>query len=490
MKIQPLIVSNVKSKTCPGKVSIQKENLPYQSSTVLQAPSYNLSFKGFSPKYFRAQAYLNSVKEKLGGSFEQKATDVYKMDLNKLNGIQEGIKVFKGLSFKEITFIARSLFSVAVTRGCSNLCSHCYAEAVPHKKETSEYINKMRWDDFTSLIDGFSAINKRIGFYLSGPNLSSVKPNRDDYHYITAFHDSDCMELSLRDSNDKEHDFIEISEKIADVIGIRPLFDTSGWTPKNKNMQKKAEKYVAYYMQPDNIRKFAQFNVSLNPFHALNTRSVQERRAGNIEKAEKFQNLYVERMANVFFTFTPLLKRGSLNILYRAAMYDSDIPVFDGFRIEDLNEITKKILIKLKKMYEEDFNGEQKYITNKKQIKDCIFKIQDIIRKKAADFALTGRSVKTFGKNNSYYENAEDKIALLNKEITGCKTPQELLYADTSGIVDANGDYYITTFFSTYPTELKLNFENKNKKTAPISPSLQEDLVIRKNVINNCNKED
>ncbi len=53
------------------------------------------------------------------------------------------------------------------------------------------------------------------------------------------------------------------------------------------------------------------------------------------------------------------------------------------------------------------------------------------------------------------------------------------------GIVDSNGDYYITTYYTTFPTELKLNFKNKNKQTPPIRPSLQEDLVISRDVINN-----
>lgn len=53
------------------------------------------------------------------------------------------------------------------------------------------------------------------------------------------------------------------------------------------------------------------------------------------------------------------------------------------------------------------------------------------------------------------------------------------------GIVDANGDYYLTTFRTSFPTEIKFNFENKGKTTAPIAPYLQKNTPLTRNVINN-----
>lgn len=482
MKIQPTIALSVKSPLYLKNINSEKTSKNCDSTNLLQPSSYNLLFKGFSPKYFKAKTYLNSVKEQLGESFNPRMTDVYRMDMNKLDGIQDGIKVFKGLSFKEIAFIARSLLSVAVNRGCSNGCSHCYAKANPHKKETDDYINKMSWDDFTSLTDGFVELNKRLGFYLSAPDLHFEGHIRD---YITPFHDSDSIELSLKDNNNQEHDFIDISQRISDAIGLKNIFDTSGWTPQHKTKQLRAEKFVNYYSKPENKQKISDFNVSLNPFHALNTRSIMERRAGNIEQAEKFQDLYTDRMANVFFTFTPMLKRGYLTILYRAVMSDDPNPLFNGFRMEDLDALSNKIFSKLKTMYENDLNGEQKYITNKKQINDYLHKLKKDIKKYKDDFTVTGRGIETFGKNNSYYENTLNNIDLVNRIFTERKDPESLLYANTAGIIDANGDYYLTTFFSTYPTELKLNFANKNKKTTRISPSLQEDIVVKRSSINN-----
>lgn len=481
MKIPSHTTYIIKPQTYSDNLINQQTNPNYQTSISLSMPSYNVLFNGFSPKYFKAQAYLDTVKQRLGG-FEKNATDVYKMDLNKLDGIQEGIKVFDGLNFKEIAFIARSLTSIAINRGCSNLCSYCYAEAKLPQKETDEFINKMSWNDFNAITDGFNELNNRLGFYLSAPN------ERDLFkYYSTAFHDSDCMELVLKDNENKEHDFIDIAEKIYDSTGVLTLFDTSGWNPQNQFMQQRAEKYVKCFSNRDNMMKIAGFNVSLNPFHILNTKSVIEKRAGNIEKSEKLQNLYIKRMANMFFSFTPLLKKGYLGIIYKAVPNSGNSNEFEGFKKSDLDNLTEKILSELKKMYIEDLNSEQKYITNKKQINDYIHKIRHITRENFQKFTLTGRGIETFGKNNSYYEYTKDKINTFNQTFKECTNPIDLLKEKIVGVLDANGNYYLTTYWSTYPTELKLNFENKNKKTAPINPALQEDLVIKKNVINNHN---
>lgn len=479
MKIQSITIYNVKSQNYTNNITQQQTNQNYQTSALLQIPSYNTLFKGVSPKYLRAQAYLNTVRRALGG-FKKSATNVYIMDLNKLDGIQEGLKVFDGLNFKEIAFISQSLVSIAVNRGCSNLCSYCYAKAMPPKKESSNYINKMSWDDFTALTDGFEELNNRLGFYISAPGERSVF--RD---YFTAFHDADCMELVLKDNDNKEHDFIDISKKIYNSTGILPVFDTSGWTPKFQTMQQRAEKFADYYSNCDNIKKMISFNVSINPFHILNTKSVLERKAGNIERANKFQDLYIERMANTFFTFTPLLKKGYLNIIYRAVSNYDENSEFDGFRFSDLECLSEKILSKLKEMYVDDFNGKQKYITNKKQINDYIHNLKHMMDRNGQRFLLSGRGIETFGKNNPYYDFTRNKIIKDNQVIEECESPEDLLEENISGIIDANGDYYITTFLSTYPTELKLNFANKDKQTAPIDPSLQENLVITKKVINN-----
>ena len=55
--------------------------------------------------------------------------------INKLEGIQHGIKVFKNMSIKEIAFFLSTIAEFATLRGCYNNCAHCYADAKPPIKE-------------------------------------------------------------------------------------------------------------------------------------------------------------------------------------------------------------------------------------------------------------------------------------------------------------------------------------------------------------------
>ena len=52
------------------------------------------------------------------------------------------------------------------------------------------------------------------------------------------------------------------------------------------------------------------------------------------------------------------------------------------------------------------------------------------------------------------------------------------------GIIDSNGKYYMTNYFFSIPTELRLNFKNE-KETPPIKPNLLDELKITRSMINN-----
>lgn len=89
------------------------------------------------------------------------------------------------------------------------------------------------------------------------------------------------------------------------------------------------------------------------------------------------------------------------------------------------------------------------------------------------------------GTENVHYMLTQLHIKQCSDIVKNSEHP--LVYLDNifGGIIDSNGDYYIFTPGVTFPTELKLNFKNKNKQTPPIRPSLQEDLIISRDVINN-----
>ena len=46
-----------------------------------------------------------------------------------------------------------------------------------------------------------------------------------------------------------------------------------------------------------------------------------------------------------------------------------------------------------------------------------------------------------------------------------------------AALIDLNGKVYITNYQETYPTNVQLNYINKDKNTAPINPALHEHIV-------------
>lgn len=441
-----------------------------------------IPFLGISPGFLKAKAYLDSVKPAKG--FDKLSTDIYKFDLNKLDGIQDGIKVFDGLNIKELAFISRTVLSINTVRGCHNMCSHCYANALPPMKEAGEFINKMSWEDFKSLTAGYRELADRLGFHISASKIDKSERIR----YMAPFHDSDCMDLVMKDKEGKEHFADEIIKELSDSTGIKGLFDTTGWAVSNKKLQQLAERYVEFYSKPENFKNMKHINISINPFHALHTRSVMERRAGNIEQAEKFREIYTERIANAIYTFTPILKTGKLDFIIRGFDAERIGEVGKGFTVKDLDALITEILGKVKQKYIQDFAGERKYIKSEDKIKSNIREIKKLMKNQLSDAVSLfdeERSLKTFGNSNKYYLSTKETIAENNKTIKAARGIKELSEEDLNGIIDSNGKYYITTYYSTYPTELQFNFINKNMKTAPIKPALQEDIVISKAVINN-----
>ena len=465
------------------KAFVNTNNLQYK---MYVSNSREVAFYGASPKYARAKAYIDNIICK-HINFDKKATDIYSLNLNRADGIQEGIKVFEGLNLKEIAFIAKTIMNIALNRGCNNLCSHCYADAKPSLNNTSEYISSISWEDFKLFTNGLNELNERLGFYITSPNLETK--GSSFYRYIAPFHDSDCINLVLKDINGKEYDFIDISNEIIKSTGLQIMFDTAGWTPQNKKAQQRAEKYVKYFLNDENYKNITSMSISINPFHVLCTRSIEETRLGNIAKAKKFRDLYTTRMANTLFTYTPLINEDKVNLIIRAIdNYVWDNKKTQGFLFSDLANLYTEILDKLRAWYKQDLNSTQKYIKKEKQIDDLILKLQDLYRICIDNrLILAGRALKYFGKDNSYFDMHLEHVKNDVRKVHRYQNVHNFLEDAFAGVLDANGRYYITTFHSTFPTELRLNFLDKNKKTAPINPEFMN-LPITKQVINNTEK--
>lgn len=456
----------------------------FQQNPVVQhnfAPSFSGGFplNVHSPKYFAAKTYLCMAKQAYK---KVKTLDLYMFDLNKLDGIQEGINVFKGLNMKEIAFVADTVAEITVNRGCRNICAHCYASAKAPIKETANQINKMSWNDFTSLTDGFEELNKRVGFPV-------VVQKKNKHAMAIPFHDADCSSIILKDNEGKEHDFIDIAERLDKAFHLPVLFDTAGWNIQDVKAQKRMEKYVEYYSKPENFKKLEGFNLSVNPFHAMYAKSLELKQNRKPELAEKLYDLYTTRMANVLFTLTPLQKNPNFEFIARSAANDSKVP--KGFKEKDLRVLYMDILEKVNNLYKKDMKSAQKVVKNEDEAFEYFNNYYKRLENISPTIGMSARAEKFVDKNDEIAKFGERRKQQNIKDIQSLKRIKDLrkLNKDMNnhfyGIIDANGDYYLTTFRTSFPTEIKFNFENKGKTTAPIAPYLQKDTPLTRNVINN-----
>lgn len=435
-----------------------------------------IAFQGNIVKHFGAQNYLkNEVAPMLKDKTLKDAVDLFSLDLKKLEGIQEGIKVFKGMTMKEIAFLLTTVSEFATIRGCHNNCAHCYGDAKPTIKESTTQTGRMLWEDFTALCSGIKELNQRLGFYASGLKM------KDEERYLTTFHDSDCIETVIKDRLGIEHDFIELANIIYDAMGTKVILDTAGWNLTNKAAQKRAQKFVEYYKKPENREVLDQINISFSPFQSINRKSVELRKENKIELANKLRDIYTTRMANVLYTFTPLHKSENFSVLSSCAPDEKE---FDGYRAEDMRELFAETIAKLRDLYTEDLEGEQVFVKSKKEIASRISTLKkQFIKPRVITFAE--RAKRNFGSENENSKTIDkyvsDYIEYLNsiQEKTINEYRKEFV-----GIIDSNGKYYMTNYFFSIPTELRLNFKNE-KETPPIKPNLLDELKITRSMINN-----
>ena len=409
----------------------------------------------------QALTYLRKRKRKLhkGKNPDRSPKDLSNYNTERLEGIQNGIKIFEGLSFKQIAFFLSRAKEFVLQRGCNNMCSHCFTKAMPasHWKKQN-LLTRMDFEDFKELCHGIEELNNRFGFKISG------KPEWENY--TTLFHDADSSMITLTDKSGKVYDYADLGKMLYSVTGKRVLFDTAGWNIQDTKTQARMEALVKKVMESDEYN-FLEFNVSLNPFHSIYSMALKQEKAGHPETAKKLTEIYTDRMANVIYTFAPLIRKKNiiediprLNFIIRA------MPDNSGFAGQD--EITLKALINL--IYEKmKIQHETKIstLTNKNNITtgdlDNIF-LQ--LKQEPGYIAIVGRATDILrGKKNpilqQQYEHNNPIIG-----VTDC----------TDGIILPNGDFYVTNWAETYPC-FTLNFSKKGKPTPPVHPNLRPDPI-------------
>ena len=207
-------------------------------------------------------------------SFIGRDKDPYYYNLKSIEGIQKGIKIFEGLSLKEIRFLGQDLHTIIVKRGCYNKCLHCYAGAQKPKKEFSE----MLFEDFKALIEGFEKLKAKSGINF----ISDSSKNT----YRSLVYDADNIDIGIKDLQGNIHEFPELNKMLYKCTKQKGIFDTSGWPIHSKIYQQRAERIISYYSNENNINELYQFNISINPFHSILVKSNELNEKGYTQKAE------------------------------------------------------------------------------------------------------------------------------------------------------------------------------------------------------------
>ena len=427
--------------------------------------SVNISYKPMFLGYAEAQSYAKRTK--LYNRFINKK--LYNCNLDKLEGIQEGLKTFEGLNMKQIAFALTDLHSINMIRGCINHCLHCYANAQP-------FITRSFFESFKQIMDDISALKKRIG-------ISPVSHRGDKY--VDCYFDADGMEMHLFDKNGNKHDAIELGELIHKSTGMKSVFDTNGWDRNNKEKQAAAEEYVKKFSDKKISKHFFQINLSLNPFNPkyitalkdgynpseysplipVNEIAEQSKVDPKLKKAENKYREYIKDEVNMLFTFTPLVLKNKLGTIIRGL--DNNITNMEGCRLEDYITTLQNIFQSLQWMYIADLNGEQKIIKSQKMMDKALKKYANLFNRCSTNLFSSGRLESFYRvKHNGNLEGIENIDKMRERaennyqkiKHTERMSSTDLMYLK---MINSDGKVYLYDNYSIIPTDIQLNTGEK-----------------------------
>lgn len=401
-----------------------------------------------------AKKYCRTRCQELGLNFHIRNISNYltaNFNFHRLNGMQYGIKVFDGMTMKEIALSLNKL-SILINRNCSNLCSHCFVNALPRQR--LQGVTSFTYEDFEEILKGISQLNQvfqECGF------------EGTPFEIYTLYLDSDCMEIEMPDKNGKTYDIIDCF-KLLDKYSIdsNGLFGTHGWTPSFKKHQGRAEKLVRYLKEiykDNNIQNkpIKKVIVSINPCHAL-LEKYNELKSSNKNKAEKFRNLYINRMANTLYTFSPLLDIKGLDYILNILSANSNSTYDDKV----VKQLVDDILKRLTEIYKEKNVApdlQKNYIDKYNQtIKD--FTDDSLFRSGTAY-----RPIGAGGRANSLLPDneVEEYKSMLGRYCSSLSNmfPSARDISDQSKVVEPNGEVQLVAGGSTIRTDVQFNLGQK-----------------------------
>lgn len=423
-------------------------------------------------KYFKAKNYAIWLNQYLKSQPDYEKFPFRNLSMEPLEGLQYGIKVFKGLTIKDIQYLCENLHVIAVKRGCNNMCGYCYANAKPSKRE-------MSWEDFTTITKGFKTFRKRLGdLPLFGENLPDIGGNPLIPRSTELFYDADCINIAIKDKKGKLYDFTELTNELYNSLGRKTVFDTSGWNPKIDLLQKRAEKYAQYFSKQENMDKLNGFNLSFNTFNASYIAAVKALEKGDKEKYLRLKDKFTDRISNAIFTFTPLLTDEKFAILTRS--FGLDAQNAEHFDFASMYGLIKEVIKKVENLYINDLAGEQKYVKNEHEVKAYVKIVSDRLNRVDAALNSSGRMkefMKAFNIKAPLQDHTEStKIMAQDLEENG-RYHRYL----AQRLIDTDGKVYHMDYARFFPTEIQLNIENKTS-TPPLANL--RDFVIKKEIIN------
>ena len=355
-----------------------------------------------------------------------------KIDLKKIEGIQADIPLFEGVNLDNIKFLTKWFQVLNLTRGCREQCTFCLRNAKTPIKETHDSINTILWEDLIYFTEGFRKLGERLG----------VNPFQGNSH-ITLFEDANLPDVIIKDKNGNEHSVKSVIQNIYENIKLPFVFVTSGWDVNNKKAQKSAEEICNYVLQTPNCTK--EFGISINPFYT-----------GEREN-------YIEKVVNTLRTFLPLFKtggeRGTILLKYN---YPNGINA-DKNGKESAFKLYTDIFERLKCLCGSSLDGYE-YLNPK-----------NILKHRADNYIENkGRGQRFFSdedvekNNNKLFRESFEWMTLTPDQ------KKEYAYNYTTKNVDINGQLYlITPSEQAIETDIRLNYINKDKKTAKIHSDIK-----------------
>lgn len=378
------------------------------------------------------------------------------LDPRKIEGIQEGISLFEGVSMPEIKFMTKWFESLNLLRGCNNGCNHCLRDA-------KGPIKSILWEDFLRFVNGFSKLNERLGFNV----FESGVP-------VSLFDDSDPILLASNDLNGNKHNIAEAVKLLHDNLNTPISFVTAGWDKEDKFTQNAADELVNFFKKmPDAV---SEFSISINPFHSLIISSEKALKEGNPRLAKELRIKFVENIANALQTFLPMYENKSKikgNIIYR---YANNSPMNIKFNKDTTSILYNDIYAKLIELT--SFKKEKYESLHPESFKE--FKPEHLIEPK-------GRGIKYFNQSAIFKRELNLQSSYNNWE--QMSTEQKIFNAYQQHIksIDINGKVYLTDADEIVKqTGIKLNYINKNKATPPLHSDYKYLPLSKEDIIKAC----